>query len=64
MARTLDEAIATVTPFLDPILDAVARGRWDPKNARWASLRAVDDRTYDDERCRRPPFQRAHSLAD
>src|SRR5271169_1545124 len=29
-ARTLDEAIATVTPFLDPLLDATARGRWDP----------------------------------
>jgi hypothetical protein len=37
MARTLDEAIATVTPFLDPLLDATARGRWDPVNARWTS---------------------------
>jgi len=36
-ARTLDEAIATVTPFLDPLLDATARGRWDPRNARWTS---------------------------
>jgi hypothetical protein len=36
MARTLDEAIATVTPFLDPLLDAAAaRSRWDPQNARW-----------------------------
>ena len=29
-ARTLDEAIAMVTPFLDPLLDRSARGRWDP----------------------------------
>jgi hypothetical protein len=36
-ARKLDEAIATVTPFLDPLLDATARGRWDPQNARWTS---------------------------
>jgi hypothetical protein len=34
MARTLDEAIGTVTPFLDPLLDGTARGRWDPQNAR------------------------------
>jgi len=64
MARTLDEAIATVTPFLDPLLDGTARGRWDQLNAWWTSLRVVDDSTYDDERCWRPPFQRAHSLAD
>ncbi len=37
VARTLDEAIATVTPFLDPLLDGTARGRWDPQNARWTS---------------------------
>ena len=36
-ARTLDEAMATVTPFLDPLLDATARGRWDPRNAGWTS---------------------------
>jgi hypothetical protein len=34
-ARTLDEAIAMVTPFLDPLLDGSARGRWDPQNAWW-----------------------------
>ena len=28
-ARTLDEAIATVTPFLYLLLDATARGRWE-----------------------------------
>ena len=37
MARTLDEAISTVTPFLDPLLDGMAHGRWDPQNARWTS---------------------------
>ena len=37
MARTLDEAIATVTPFLDPLVDGTARGSWDPGNARWTS---------------------------
>jgi hypothetical protein len=37
VARTLDEAIATVMPFLDPLLDGTARGRWDPQNARWTS---------------------------
>jgi len=36
-ARRLDEALATVTPFLDPILDGTARGRWDPRNGRWTS---------------------------
>jgi hypothetical protein len=30
MARTLDEAITTVTPFLDPLPDGTARSRWDP----------------------------------
>ena len=37
VARTLDEAIATVTPFLDPLLDRTARGRWNPQTTRWAS---------------------------
>jgi Nucleotidyl transferase AbiEii toxin, Type IV TA system len=37
VARALDEAIATVTLFLDPILDGSARGRWDPQTARWAA---------------------------
>jgi hypothetical protein len=36
-AQALDEAIATVTPFRDPLLDATARGRWNPQNARWTS---------------------------
>ncbi|MBV9093632.1 MAG: nucleotidyl transferase AbiEii/AbiGii toxin family protein [Streptosporangiaceae bacterium] len=37
MARTLDEATAAVTPFLDPLLDGTAGGSWDPVNARWIS---------------------------
>jgi Nucleotidyl transferase AbiEii toxin, Type IV TA system len=36
-ARTLGEALATATPFLDPLLDGTARGRWDPRRGRWAS---------------------------
>ena len=34
-ARTLDEALATVAPFLDPLLDGTARGRWDARRRRW-----------------------------
>jgi len=34
-ARRLDEALATVAPFLDPLLDGSARGRWDPRTGRW-----------------------------
>jgi len=35
LARTLDEALATVRPFLDPVFDSGAVGRWDPKAERW-----------------------------
>lgn len=35
VARTLDEALAVVRPFLDPLLDGTATGRWDPKHRRW-----------------------------
>jgi hypothetical protein len=34
-AHTLDEALATISPFLDPLLDGGAVGRWDPKARRW-----------------------------
>jgi len=37
IARTLDEALAVVRPFLDPLLDGTARGTWEPHDARWAS---------------------------
>ncbi len=34
-ARTLDEALRSVRPFLDPLFDGGAAGRWDPKAGRW-----------------------------
>jgi hypothetical protein len=35
IARTLDEALATVRPFLNPLLDGTASGRWNPHKAQW-----------------------------
>ncbi|HEY5476005.1 MAG TPA: nucleotidyl transferase AbiEii/AbiGii toxin family protein [Tepidiformaceae bacterium] len=35
IARTLDEALAVVSPCLDPLLDGTARGNWDPEQRRW-----------------------------
>lgn len=35
VARTLDEALAVVRAFLDPLLDGTAVGTWDPKQGRW-----------------------------
>ncbi len=35
VAHTLDEAHATVTPFLDPLLDGSAAGTWDTNRGRW-----------------------------
>jgi hypothetical protein len=32
---TLAEALATVRPFLDPILAGTATGTWDPEAAGW-----------------------------
>ena len=32
---TLDDALGTVTPFLDPLLDGRAAGAWDPEHRRW-----------------------------
>lgn len=34
-ARTLDDALAVVRPFLDPLLGTTATGQWDPDHARW-----------------------------
>lgn len=34
-ARTLDEALAVVRPFLDPVLNRTASGVWDPRSQRW-----------------------------
>ena len=36
VARSLDEALALVQPFLDPLLDATAYGAWSPRDVRWA----------------------------
>jgi len=36
LARSLDEALDVVKPFLDPILVGSAKGLWDPKRGRWA----------------------------
>ena len=35
IAHTLDDALATVRPFLDPLLDGSAAGTWDPEHGRW-----------------------------
>jgi hypothetical protein len=37
VARTLDEALAVVSPFLDPLLEGTAVGTWNPKQGRWVS---------------------------
>ena len=34
-ALSLDEALAKVRPFTDPLLNGTAIGAWDPKSARW-----------------------------
>lgn len=36
IAGTLDEALAIVSPFVDPLLDGSAVGAWDPKRGQWA----------------------------
>jgi hypothetical protein len=36
-ARSLDEALATVRRFLDPVFGGGVVGRWDPKAGRWIS---------------------------
>jgi hypothetical protein len=35
VAHTLDEALAVVAPFLDPLLEGGAEGVWDPGDGRW-----------------------------
>lgn len=35
IGQTLDEALAIVRPFIDPLLDASASGSWDPAGRRW-----------------------------
>ena len=36
VARTLEDALAVVRPFIDPLLGGTATGRWTPTQARWA----------------------------
>lgn len=33
--KTLDDALAIVTPFANPLLDGSARGAWDPDDRTW-----------------------------
>ncbi len=37
IAGTLDEALAVVRPFLNPLLAGNAAGRWDPARGRWTA---------------------------
>jgi len=37
VAHTLDEALATVSPFVDPLLDGSASGTWDPEHRQWST---------------------------
>ncbi len=34
-AGTVDEALAVVRPFVDPLLDGSAAGSWNPREGRW-----------------------------
>jgi hypothetical protein len=36
-ALTLDEALATIAPFVQPLLDGDAAGLWDPPKRSWSS---------------------------
>jgi hypothetical protein len=35
--RTIDDVLAIVRPFIDPVLDGSATGSWDPVEATWRS---------------------------
>jgi Nucleotidyl transferase AbiEii toxin, Type IV TA system len=35
-AQTLDDALATVRPFVDPLLKGTARGQWDRERSGWS----------------------------
>ena len=37
VAPTLEEALAVVSPFLDPLLRGSATGLWDPHSLRWVA---------------------------
>ena len=34
-AHSLDEALAVVRPFIDPLLNGTAKGKWDPRRGAW-----------------------------
>jgi nucleotidyltransferase AbiEii toxin of type IV toxin-antitoxin system len=36
-SRTLDEALVVVGPFVDPLIDGTAAGRWDHASGAWSS---------------------------
>lgn len=36
--RTLDDALAAVRPFLNPLLAGTAAGRWEPAQGRWSAV--------------------------
>jgi hypothetical protein len=36
-AVSLDRALNTVRPIIDPLLDGTATGNWDPETGRWSS---------------------------
>lgn len=45
VAHTLDEALAIVRPFIDPLLDGSASGRWDPHLGHWSVDKPVSSLT-------------------
>lgn len=43
-SRNLDEALVVVRPFIDPLIDGTAAGKWDPATGRWMP-EPTDDNT-------------------
>jgi hypothetical protein len=37
VAKKLEQALDVVRPFIDPLLDSSARGRWNPRRRRWTA---------------------------
>jgi hypothetical protein len=38
LAKTLDEALAIIRPFIDALLDGSAFGQWDPSSLQWRAV--------------------------
>lgn len=38
IARTLEEALMVMRPFIDPLLEGTAAGKWEPLRGRWTGL--------------------------